>query len=192
MRCFALAAATLILSQPAFADPRCGRYGMAEYSALRVTTTPAGRSITSRVFIGGGHIRSEAPGPHQGQMVTLTTPTLNTFFATAAEPRIAIRLPPPRRPDIPAESRRIREERGPGRNTLITELRDDDGRWREVERAVCRPDGVMLEARQAALLDGRPAVTAIRQTEIRLGPQDPALFRLPDGFRLVEAPPPRR
>lgn len=191
MRRFALVALGLLIAGPVLADPRCNRYGVAEYSATRITTTAPGPSITSRVFIADGQIRSEAPGPNQGLLVTLTTPSLNTFFATAAEPRVAIRLPPPRRPDVPPESRRLREERAPARVTLITEIRDDAGLWREVERATCRADGVLLEARQAALVDGRPAFTEIRQTNIRLGRQDPALFRLPEGFRLID-PPPRR
>ena len=191
MRRFALAALGLLVAGPALADPRCNRYGAAEYSATRVTTTATVPSITSRVFIVDGRVRSEAPGPNQGLLVTLTTPSLATFFSTTAEPRVAIRLPPPRRHEISAESRRLREERAPGRVTVITEIRDNSGLWREVERATCRPDGVLLEARQAAIVEGRPAVTEIRQTEIRLGPQNPALFRLPDGFRLID-PPPRR
>ena len=36
---------------------------------------------------------------------------------------------------------------------------------------------------------GQPTRTETRHADIRVGPQDPALFRLPEGFRLIEPPP---
>lgn len=187
----ALGLGVLGLAGPAHADPRCARYGRPSYSAIRVIELPGAPPVRLRAFIAEGGVRTEGPGPHGGSMVTLNTTGLSAMFASTAEPRVAMRLPPPpRRPELAPDAVRQRELREGGRISLLTEVRDDDGQWREVEAVICRPDGVLLEARQPAPRLPPPQMQVMRQSEIRLGPQDPALFRLPEGFRLIDPPPP--
>ena len=193
MRALATAAlrltALLLSVGPALADPRCGRFGQPAYSATRVTAM-ADSAASSQAFIAGAQIRLEAAGPDRGRMVTLLTPQLSALFLTTADPPVAMRIPAARPPEIPPEAWRQREEPGSGRITLITEIRGEAGQWHEVERVLCRRDGVLLEARQMVLREGRAVISQTRQSDIRLGAQDAALFRLPEGFRLVEPPRP--
>jgi hypothetical protein len=190
MRAAACLAALLVLAAPAKADPRCARLGQPSYSATRITLGP-GAPPPVQVFFAEGRMRIEAPSPHggPGRLVTLLGPEGRIVFDTAANPPVALRLPAPPRPPIPPEALRQREERGREGVTLITELQEEGGRWRETERVLCRPDGVLLRARQMAPQGGQLVATEFRQEDIRLGPQDPALFRPPPGFALREPPP---
>jgi len=174
---------------PASADPLCARFGQPAYTATRVTQSALVPPAVSQVFVSGRLLRIEAPGPREGRMVTLLTPDLQALFFTTADPPIAMRMPAARPVALPAEERREREERGPGRIALITEMRGASGQWHEIGRVVCRRDGVLLEARQMMVREGAPAIIETRQSEIRIGTIDPALFRLPAGFRLIEPPP---
>jgi len=187
-----LVLALAIASSPwgsSWADPLCARFGQPEYTATRVTQTAAAPPLASLVFLSGPRLRIEAPGPREGRMVTLLTPDLQALFLTTADPPVAIRMPVARPAPLPAEERREREERAPGRFTLITEMRGASGQWHEIGRVVCRRDGVLLEARQIIPREGGPAMMETRQSEIRMGTQHPALFRLPAGFRLIDPPP---
>lgn len=188
--------ALLLLAAPAAADPLCARLGAASYSATRVTTPAGAPPTTARVFVAGPLVRIEAPPPgppgQPGRMVTITGPEGRILFGTEARPPVALRLPHPPAPAIPPDARRVREERGAEGVTLVTELRDVGNTWREVERATCAPDGVLLASRHVVPGEGgRPVVVEARQSDIRRGPQDPALFRPPEGFQLREAPPMR-
>jgi len=173
----------------AWADPLCARFGQPAYTATRVTQIAAAPPGVSQVFVSGQMLRIEAPGPREGRMVTLLTPDLQALFLTTADPPVAIRMPVVRPVALPAEERREREERASGRIALITEMRGASGRWHEIGRVLCRGDGVLLEARQIIAREGGPAMMETRQSEIRLGAPDPALFRLPAGFGLIEPPP---
>lgn len=185
----ALVTAILLTAGPAWADSRCARFGTPAYSATRLVAAPDMAPMSSQAFIAGAQMRIEAEGPRQGRMVTLMTPQLRALFLTTADPPVAIRMPETPLPPVPNGARRQREEPAAGRITLITEIRGETGAWHEVARVLCRRDGVLLEARQMVLRDGRPVITETRQSNIRLGAQDAALFRLPDGFRLVDPPP---
>lgn len=188
---FRLAASLLLASPEALADPRCAQFGQPSYSATRITSGQ-GQPPPTQMFFSDGRVRIEAPPPpgSPGRMVTILGPEGRLMFNTAAQPPVALRLAPPPRPDIPRDALRVREERGRDGVTLITEVRDEANQWRETERALCRADGVLLSARQIIPQDGRMVVLETRQTDIRLGPQDPALFRAPPGFQLREPPPP--
>jgi len=171
------------------ADPLCARFGQPAYTATRVTQTASAPPMVSQVFVSGPRLRIEVPAPREGRMVTLFTPDLQALFLNTANPPKAMRLDVAQPVALPAEERREREERASGRITLITEMRGASGQWHEIGRVVCRRDGVLLEARQILAREAGPALIETRQSEIRLGAQDPALFRLPAGFRLIEPPP---
>ena len=185
-----LALLPLLAASPAAADPRCAAFGQPAYTAQRAIAEGAAPPVVAQVTFQGPRLRIEAAGPAGDRLVTLVTPELHAMFLARANPPLAMRMPSPSPPDIPGEGRRLREERSPGRVTLITELRGASGRWHEIERSICRRDGVLLEARQWHPREGGGVVITTRQTEIRLTRTDPALFRLPAGFRLVDAPPP--
>jgi hypothetical protein len=57
-----------------------------------------------------------------------------------------------------------------------------------VERSLCRRDGVLLEARQWKPGEAGGTIVTTRQTGVRMISADPALFQVPAGFRLIEAP----
>lgn len=181
--------ALLLTPLAAAADPRCARFGQPSYSATRSTGTGTAAPVLTRVFLAGPQLRIVAPGPGEARLITLITPELHAMFLTAADPPVAMRLPRPALPAIAPEDRRQREERTPGGIALITELRGASGHWHEVERSLCRRDGVLLEAWNWKPGEGGGTHTHTRQTEIRLAPVDAALFRLPAGFRLIEPPP---
>lgn len=189
MRLLLALIATSSTGGPAWADPLCARFGQAAYTATRIIQTAAAPPGVSQVSLSGRFLRIEAPGPREGRMVTLLTPDFQALFFTTADPPVAIRIPAARPALLPAEERREREERAPGRITLITEMRGASGQWHETGRVVCRRDGVLLEARQIIAREGGMVAMEMRQTEIRLGAPDPSLFRLPAGFRLIEPPP---
>jgi len=173
----------------AAADALCARFGQAAYTATRVTQTASTPPLVSQVFASGPRLRIEAPGPRQARMVTLLTPDLQALFLSTADPPVAMRIPVPLAVAMPAGERREREERTSGRITLFTEMRGASGQWHEIGRVLCRRDGVLLEARQIVAHESGPALVETRQSQIRLGTPDPALFRLPAGFRLIEPPP---
>lgn len=180
----ALALATLAGTSAAQADARCARFGSASYTATRMIE---GR--TTEVVVSGRSSRIVEAGPGGAQLITLVTPTLNVLFATNADPKVAVRLQRRPPPNIPREAVRQRQERSAGQVALITEIVDDDGTWREIERATCRTDGVLLGTRSLASVGGRPVFVEMQHTNIRVGPQPAALFRLPEGFRVVDPPP---
>lgn len=179
----------LLAAHPAAADPRCARFGQSAYSATRSTVTGNAAPVITRVHLAGPRLRIEAPGPGESRLVTLITPELHAMFATAADPAMALRLPRHAPSAIPPEDRRQREERAATGITLITELRGASGHWHEVERNLCRRDGVLLEARQWRPGEGGGTLIQTRQSDIRLAPADPTLFRLPAGFGLIDPPP---
>lgn len=174
----------------AWADPRCARFGLPHYTATRTTTLGAAAPITARVFLAGASLRVESPGPRDGHLVTLMTPDLQAVFASNASSPVAMRMPAPPPTPRPSADHREREEALPGRTLLIQEVRGGNGQWHEVSRVLCRRDGVLLEARQLQAGPAGPVILETRQAEIRMITPDPALFRLPAGFRLVDAPPP--
>jgi hypothetical protein len=175
-----------LCAAPAAADPRCARLGSASYQATRVSSAGS-----AQVYVSGRSMRIEGSGPGGSQLVTLLTPSLNAIFSPTANPPVALRLASPRRPNIARGSIRTRQERSGGQTTLILEATNENGEWREVQRTVCRNDGVLLEVRDAAA-PGQSNMSEYRNTNIRVGPQNPALFRLPPGFRVVSPPPPPR
>lgn len=180
----------VLLALPAWADSRCARLGQPAYSALRAIAEGDAPPVLAQVTVAGPRLRMEARGPGEARFVTLMTPELHAIFRIQATPPVAMRLPSPVPPNIPDADRRVREERGAGLVTLITELRGASGQWHEVERSLCRRDGVLLEARQWLPRAGGGGVTLVtRQTQIRTIRPNPALFMLPAGFRLIEAPP---
>jgi hypothetical protein len=179
----------LLAAQPAAADPRCATLGQPAYAATRATTTGAASPVVMQATLAGPRLRLEAPGPGEGRIITLITPELRVLFATTANPATALRLPQPAPAAIPPEDSRQREEASPAGITFITEWRGASGQWHEVERTLCRRDGVLLEARQWRPGEGDGMLVQTRQTNIRLIRPDPALFRLPAGFRLVDPPP---
>lgn len=175
----------LLAPLPARADPRCAHLGQPAYTALRTVSENDTPPLLARVTVAGPRLRIEVPVPGGARLVTLVSPELHAVFLTTASPPTAMRLPHPSPPRIPSEDRRLREEHGPDRVTLITELRGASGQWHEVERTLCRRDGILMESRQWR--PDRQVVT--RHSEIRTLTPDPSLFRLPAGFRLLEAPP---
>ncbi|MBX9753050.1 MAG: hypothetical protein K5Q68_25910 [Roseococcus sp.] len=178
----------LLAAGPAWADPRCAHLGQAAYSATRLTSTDGAPATASRVMLHGPRQRLEAPGPGEGRLVTLITPELQAIFLTTAQPAVALRMPTP--PPLPeATERRQREERGRAGITLITELRGASGQWHMVERSLCRRDGVLLEAWQWQPGPRGARIIETRQSDIRTLRPDATLFRLPDGFRLMDPPP---
>lgn len=178
-----------LAAQPASADPRCARLGQPAYSATRLTSTDGAPATATRVTLDGPRQRIESATPGEGRFVTLITPDLQAIFLTTAQPAVALRmaLPPPPTPQ--AGEHRQREERGRSGITFITELRGASGQWHTVERNLCRRDGVLLEAWQWHPVPHGARVVETRQSDIRLARPDPALFRLPAGFGLVDAPP---
>lgn len=186
---FLLASWAMIAPNLALADPRCARFGEAGYSATRTTTLGQAAPMVAQVFLAGAALRVDAAGPGGGRLVTLITPELHAMFVTTANPAVAVRLVIPRATPMPPTEQRERAEPQPGRTLLITELRGASGQWHEVARTLCRRDGVLLEARQFQPGPEGPVILETRHTEIRTTPPDPALFRLPAGFRLIEAPP---
>lgn len=190
-RTLVLAGGILLALGPgaALADPRCASLGQPAYSAIRLISTNGTPAIASRVTLDGARQRIEAGGAGEGPVVTLITPELQAVFLATAEPRIALRLALPAPPPSAAGERRQREERGRAGTTFITELRGASGQWHVVERNLCRRDGVLLEAWQWWPEPGGGRVVETRQSEIRLIRPDPALFRLPAGFGLVDPPP---
>ena len=179
----------LLIALPVRADPRCARLGQPSYSALRTISEGQGPPVIARVTMAGPRLRIEAPGPGEARLVTLVTPELHAMFLTSAQPQFAMRIPSRAPPPLPEAERRLREERSPGHVTFVTEWRGASGQWHEVERSLCRPDGALLEARQWLPREGGAITLVTRQTEIRTIRPDPALFMLPAGFRLIEAPP---
>jgi len=122
-------------------------------------------------------------------MVTLLTPEMQAIFLTTAVPPVAIRMPAFSPLSVPSDARRQRQEVQAGRIALVTEWQGASGVWHEVERVVCRPDGVLLEAKQWLPRAGEPLAFEIRHSNIHLARAQPELFRLPAGFRLIEPPP---
>ncbi|UPY36155.1 hypothetical protein [Sediminicoccus sp. KRV36] len=178
---------------PARADPRCARLGQPAYSAMRLTSAGGAPATAARVTLDGPRQRIEARGPGEGRLVTLITPEFHAVFLTSAQPAVALRLAPPPATAAPApQDRREREERSRGQVTFIIELRGVSGQWHAVERNTCRRDGVLLEAWQWQPSPAGGLVLETRQSDIRLARPDPALFQLPAGFRLAEAPPAAR
>lgn len=186
MRPFALLLA-ILLPGTALADPRCARFGQPGYTATRTTTLGQAAPAVAQVVVAGPMLRVESAGPANGRLVTLITPELQAMFATTASPAVAIRLPRPAAP--PPTEQRERTEPLPGRTWLVTEWRGASGQWHEVARSLCRRDGVLLEARQLQPGPQGLAMLETRHSAIRTMTPDPALFRLPAGFRLIEAPP---
>ena len=187
-RCLALLL-PLLQPHPAAADPRCASLGQPAYSATRSISTGNAAPVVTRVTLAGPQLRIEAPGPGGARLITLLTPELHVIFVESSAPAVAMRLPRPAPRAIAAEDRRLREEPTPAGIALITELRGASGEWHEVERNLCRRDGVLLEARLWKPGEGGGIHIHTRQTEIRLTRADPALFRLPAGARLIEPPP---
>ncbi len=176
-------------TEPAWADPRCARLGQPAYSATRLISTDGAPATATRVILDGARQRIEASAPGEGRLVTLITPELHAIFLTTAEPPVALRLAPPAPPRPEPGTHRLREERSRAGTTFIVELRGASGQWHAVERNLCRRDGVLLEAWQWWPEAQGARVVETRQSNIRLTRPDPALFRLPHGFRLVEPPP---
>lgn len=181
----------LLFAVPAWADPRCAALGQPAYTAQRAIAEGSAPPVIAQVTMHGPRLRIEAAGPAGDRVITLVSPELHAVFLARANPPLALRLPPPTPPALPREDRRIREERSPGRVTFVTELRGASGAWHEVERTLCRRDGVLLEARQWHPHEAGGVIITTRQTAIRLAPVDPVLFQLPAGFRLMEPPPAR-
>ena len=173
----------------AMADPRCARFGQPSYSAMRATVVETAPPVTTRVFLSGPSLRLETPAPRDGRMVTLITPGLSAIFLTTASPPVAMRMPAPLSTAMPAVTRRERDIPSRAGITLITEWRTADGQWLEVARSLCRRDGVLLEARHLQPREGGAVIVETRQSDIRVAALDGALFRLPDGFLLMEPPP---
>lgn len=168
----------------AMADPRCARFGQPSYTATRVTSWGATPPVTAQVFQAGPKLRLETPAPGEARLVTLLTPGLHAVFVTNASPPVALRMPQP--PALP--SPRERQEAQRGGILVIQELSGEGGQWHEVARHLCRRDGVLLEARQLQPGPDGPMILETRQSGIRMIRADPALFQLPAGFRLIEAP----
>lgn len=168
----------------AWADPRCARWGQPSYTATRVTSWGAAPPVTAQMFQAGPRLRLETPAPGEARLVTLMTPGLNAVFATNAVPPVALRMPPP--PASPPG--RERQEAQRAGILLIQEMQGEGGQWHEVARHLCRRDGVLLEARQLQPGPEGPVVVETRQSGIRMIAADPALFQVPAGFRLIEAP----
>jgi hypothetical protein len=189
-----LGLALLLSPGIALADPRCARFGQPAYTATRVTSWAEAPPMTARVFQAGPSLRLEAPAPGDApgdapgnaKLVTLMTPELHAFFKTNATPPVAIRMP---RLPAPAPPRERLEPTRAG-TLLIQEVQGASGQWHEVARVLCRRDGVLLEARQLQPGPNGPILVETRQSGIRMISADPALFRLPAGFRLIEAPAP--
>lgn len=172
------------------ADPRCAAFGRPDYSASRITRGPSGETV-ARVFTSGPLLRIEgpAPPPNTGRQVTIFTPEGQFVFSPQAPDRVVVRFPPPPRQAPTPDAQRVREEPQPEGVILITEFRDPQGTWLEMERALCRRDGVLLSTRRLIPLEGRLVPVETRQTDIRLGRQDPAMFRPPEGSRVIDPPP---
>lgn len=176
--------ALLLCPGLAWADPRCARFGQPSYTATRVTSWGAVPPVTAQVFQAGPKLRLETPAPGEARLVTLFTPGLNAVFATNAAPPVALRMPPP---PAPPQGRERQEAQRAG-ILIIQEVRGESGQWHEVARHLCRRDGVLLEARQLQPGPDGPMILETRQSGIRMIAADPALFALPAGFRLIEAP----
>jgi hypothetical protein len=170
----------------ALADPRCARFGQPGYTATRVTSWGQAPPVTAQLFAAGPSLRLEIAAPGDARLVTLLTPDLHAIFKTDATPPVALRMP---RPPAPAGQRERIEQRPP-HTLLIQEVQGESGQWHEVARSLCRRDGVLLEARQLQHGPQGPIILETRQSGIRMISADPALFRLPAGFRLIEAPAP--
>lgn len=168
----------------AMADPRCARFGQPSYTATRVTSWGSAPPVTAQVFQSGPKLRLETPAPGEARLVTLMTPGLNAVFTTNAAPPVALRMPPAPTPT----ARRERQEVQRAGILLIQEMQGESGRWHEVARHLCRRDGVLLEARQLQPGPDGPMILETRQSGIRMIAADPALFQVPAGFRLIEAP----
>ncbi len=178
--------ALLLWPSLALADPRCARFGQPSYTATRVTAWGTATPVTAQLFQAGPNLRLETPAPGDSRLVTLMTPGLHAVFATNASPPVALRMPP-----LPAPTtRRERQEAQRQGILLIQEVQGESGQWHEVARALCRRDGVLLEARQLQPGPQGLVILETRQSGIRMISADPALFRLPAGFRLIEAPAP--
>lgn len=186
MRTLPWIAVLLLWPAAAWADPRCARFGQPGYTATRVTSWGQAPPVTAQIFQAGPKLRLETPAPGDARLVTLMTPGLNAVFATNASPPVALRMPPPPAPT----ARRERQEAQRNGILLIQEVQGESGQWHEVARALCRRDGVLLEARQLQPGPQGPIILETRQSGIRIATPDPALFRLPAGFRLIEAPAP--
>jgi hypothetical protein len=179
-KALSLAAAVLALSSlAAWADPRCARFGRVDYTASR---TMDGRS--SKVFVSGRNFREERPAPDGTTEVYLISGGVQTIFNPTG--KFGVRLPSRRPPPIPADARRTRVEG----DTIIAELRDADGTFKEIDRVTCRSDGVLLSARSLGAGREGPRTIAISQSNIVTGRLDPALFRVPADVKI--GPPPRR
>jgi hypothetical protein len=191
MRVLPLLAAALLAAAPlwpslALADPRCARFGQPGYTATRVTSWGQAPPVTAQLFQAGSSLRLEVAAPGNARLVTLLTPELHAVFRTDATPPVALRMPP-----TPAlAGQRERQESTRAGILLIQELQGESGQWHEVARTLCRRDGILLEARQLQPGPQGPVILETRQSGIRLIATDPALFRLPAGFNLIEAPAP--
>jgi hypothetical protein len=177
------AAATVIvaalLPSVASADPRCARFGRVEYTATR---TVEGRS--SKIFVSGRNLREERPAPDGTTDVILVTGGRAVIFNPVR--KFGARLPSVRPPRIPADARRVRTEG----ETIIVEVRDDQGAFREVERATCRSDGALLTVTGLAGGQGGPRRVTTTNSNIVVGRLDPALFRVPADVRIGRPPRP--
>lgn len=180
----ALALSLLLWPASAWADPRCARFGQPSYTATRITSWGSAPPVTAQMFQSGPKLRLETPAPGDARLVTLMTPGLHAVFATNATPPVALRMPPPPAPT----ARRERQEVLRAGVLLIQEMQGESGQWHEVARHLCRRDGVLLEARQLQPGPTGPMILETRQSGIRMISADPALFQVPAGFRLIEAP----
>ncbi|MBS7791136.1 hypothetical protein KTR66_14125 [Roseococcus sp. SDR] len=180
----ALALPLLLWPALAMADPRCARFGQPSYTATRVTSWGNAPPATAQVFQAGPNLRLETPAPGEARLVTLMTPGLNAVFTTNATPPVALRMPPPPAPP-PGRERQEAQRAG---ILLIQEVQGVSGQWHEVARHLCRRDGVLLEARQLQQSPEGLITLETRQSGIRMISADPALFQVPAGFRLIEAP----
>jgi hypothetical protein len=174
-----LAAATMSAAS-AEADP-CHPLGQPSYTADRQITV-GGHIFAAKVFVSGPMVREETNV--DGRTAVRVADAAGSGFAIDPQTNQARRIPAPAVPPVDKATNRITREDGAGGTVVFKIEFQRNSVWSEIGRTVCRRDGVMLmQDMPLPNEQGRPDRVVTRQSNIRLGPVDPALFQPPPGLQ---------
>lgn len=171
--------AALITALPVTARAsECGAPGP-DYTAER-TVTVGDSAQRMMVYVSGPLVREETSTP-SGTRVTIRDTRLGrtTLFDPRSGRSTALPMPP--RPQQLAKTRTLGETGPDGSHVQVVQFQRD-GAWLDLSRAHCRPDRVMTRQTFVSLDPaGHEVKGTITQTQIKVAPLPPSLFKPPLG-----------
>jgi hypothetical protein len=175
-----LSAALVVASGARAADP-CTTLGSPSYTADRRVSV-GGRAIEGKVFVSGSMMREETT--IDGRRLVRVTNTVGGGFIYYPDKREMMEVPTPQVTPPEKGKNRVTRENGEGGSVVLKIEFQRDGKWIEIGRTVCRPDGVLLSQDLPAPTENDISERVkITQSNITIGPVDPNLFKRPSDAR---------